>query len=595
MFNWLLSKQIRNNITNYTRPLSGGTDTYPLGALPMSVLYHGAIDYATPASDACMIAFGDKPDLSNHSLSVIALCWYGRVANWDASWLSWWQAHRANIVDAFSVVPYDTTARLVTQWPGDYHGVAFTSLDGIQLTGHQIAASNWYYVACLLMAECCYWAGEDQEVVDFYADRAAEVRTAIQGQFRTTPATWDGVHINWDRYSPQTWTNGAPWAFTWNGGAGKTHIVSDPTDAANQLLKIEDDSASASIGITRTFTRSQYRRQWQRLRTAFMASQTDAAMWLWEILDSSGPRRVLALGLGADGHLKYTVDGSSWANLPVDTTYTADVRISVEAGLDWTTHQVEVLIDGASKGSVAMDGAASNLATLTYRGGVSASDVGSVLHDDMTWYDVPTGGTDTDTVGFLPWTTGPEGNCFSPEATGFAAWAGILTETQALQAGRLMSLYWDKPDYSGVGDGDLFLRRAGLRSIHRHIPWSEDAWHDAWMIYPYTWLNPSTFTIGVFQNGGYLYSYSQWPIYAMSLHSPSRAQTAMGALLDDVGLSTQAPYERVDNGVQQGTNYLQAAVSFLGLVRTTALPQIKTKDGNPLNLYRLMGGEWTLF
>jgi hypothetical protein len=98
------------------------------------------------------------------------------------------------------------------------------------------------------------------------------------------------------------------------------------------------------------------------------------------------------------------------------------------------------------------------------------------------------------------------------------------------------------------------------------------------MIYPdYPWSTP--FPYGVFQNGGYLYSYSQWPIYAMSLHSPARAQEAFGALLDDVALSQSAPFERVDNGVAQGTNYLQAAVSFFGCVQQSAPDWVKPLSG----------------
>jgi hypothetical protein len=553
-FDWMFMKQIQNDSTTYTRPYSGGTGTYPLGTLPTSIRYDGLAAY---------IAFGDKPDLAHHVLTVIALCLYGRISSYDTAWLTWWQANRAKIVNAFNVTPYDTTAHLVTQWPGSYHGVGYDSLDGFELTGKLVCTSTWYYVACLLMAECCFEAGEDQSAIDLYVNRAAEVKAAIQAQFRTTPATWDGWHLNWDRYAPQTWTNGAPWGLTWNGAVGKAHIVADPTDVANQLLKIEDDSASARIGATKTFVRAQFVRPWQRLRTAFVASQTNAALWLWDLLDHGGVR-ILGLGLGSDGKLKATSNGTTWADLPTPTTYSAGTKTPVEVRFDWTSHQTEVLVGGVSKGTVAMGGAAVDVATISFLGGVALSDVGSVLHDDVTCYDVPTGGTDTGTVGYLPWTTGPEGNCFSPEATGFAAWTGILTETQALQAGRLMSLYWDKPDYSGVGDGDLFLRRTGLRGLHRHLPWSEDAWPDAQMIYPRPWF--SYFAYGEFQNGGYLYSYSQWPIYAMSVHSPARARTAFGQLLDDVALSSQAPFERVDNGVAQGTNYLQAALSFYGMV-----------------------------
>jgi hypothetical protein len=239
-----------------------------------------------------------------------------------------------------------------------------------------------------------------------------------------------------------------------------------------------------------------------------------------------------------------------------------------------------------------MHSSAANVASICYRGAVADGDTGTVLHDDWTAYDVPGEETDTGAMGYLPWETGPDGNTLSVEGTAFAAWAGILTPEQTIQAGRLMSLYYDKPDYSGVGDGDLFLLRAGNRYIKRNPgPWSEDFSPDV-----KTW--PRLYAVwgyGTFLDGGYPFSYSSWPLWLMAQHSPARASAAFGVMLDDVGLDIQSPYERVDNGIVQGPNYLQAAVSFLGMVRTTALPQIKTKDGNPLNLYRLMGGEWTLF
>jgi hypothetical protein len=562
MFEWTLSKQIRNTTTTFTRIVSGGTGTYPLGALPCRIPKSGAINYATPAADQCMISYGDNPDLAHHILCVIALCRFGNLCNWDAEWVTWWQAHRAQVVDAFNVTPYNTSTHLVREWPDGYLGTAFDSVESLVMSGDLVAASTWYYVACLLMAECCYRAGEDQTAIDVYADRATEIKAAIQGKFRAASPTFDGVHLNWDRYQPQTVTNGALEGFAWNSGAGKIHVVTDPTDAENQLLKIEDDSASARIGMSRTFTRTQFRQAWQRARTAFVASQANAALWLWDLLDHTGTR-ILGLGLGADGKIKATSNGTTWADLPTPTTYAANVKVAVELRFDWTWQQTEVLIGGVSKGIVAMGGAGFNVATIAYQGGISTSDVGSVLHDDMIFYDVPGGGTDTGAMGYLPWETGPDGNTLAVEPTAFAGWAGILTEAQTLQAGRLMSLYYDKPDKSGVGDGDLFLLRAGHRYIKRSPgPWSEDFSPDG-KTWPRSYV---AWTYGQFMDGGYPFSYSHWPLWLMAQHSPSRAAAAMGALLDDVGLDSHAPYERVDNGMAQGPNYLQAAVSFLGMV-----------------------------
>jgi hypothetical protein len=591
MFAWALSKQIRNTTTTYTRIVSGGTATYPLGALPCRIPQSGAINYSTPAADQCMISYGDSPDLAHHILCVIALCRFGSLCNWDAAWVAWWQAHRQQIVDAFGVTPYNASTHLVREWPDGYLGTAYDSVESLVMTGDLIATSNWYYVACMLLAECCYRAGEDQEAIDLYYDRAQEVKAAIQGKFRAASPTFDGVHLNWDRYQPQTVTNGALEGFTWNSGAGKIHVVTDPTDAENQLLKIEDDSASARIGMSRTFTRAQFRQAWQRVRTAFVTSQTNTAMWLWDLMDHTGTC-ILGLGLGADGKIKATSNGTIWADLPTPTTYAADVKVTVELRFDWTGHQTEVLVGGASKGNVAMGGSAVDLAAISYQGGVADSDIGSVLHDDWIAYDVPGEGTDTGAIGYLPWETGPDGNTLSVEGTAFAAWAGILTESQTLQAGRLMSLYYDKPDKSGVGDGDLFLLREGHRYIKRNPgPWSEDFSPDV-KTWPRSYV---AWTYGQSMDGGYPFSYSSWPLWLMAQHSHARARAAFGALLDDVGLDVQAPYERMDNGVVSGPNYLQAAVSFLGMAKTTALPQVKKRDGNPLNLYRLMGGEWTLF
>jgi hypothetical protein len=413
------------------------------------------------------------------------------------------------------------------------------------------------------MAECCYRAGENQEAVDLYYNRAQEVKTAIQGKFRAASPTFDGVHLNWDRYQPQTMTNGALEGFTWNSGAGKIHVVEDPTDAANQLLKIEDDSGSACIGMARTFTRAQFRRPWQRARTAFVASQTNVAMWLWDLLDHNGVR-ILGLGLGADGNIKATSDGTTWVDLPTPMTYSTGTKTPVGLRFDWAGQQTEVWIGGASKGSVAMGGAAVDLSAISYRGGAADSDMGSVLHDDWTTYDMPGEGTDTGAMGYLPWATGADGNTISVEGTAFAAWAGILTSEQTLQAGRLMSLYYDKPDYSGVGEGDVFLRVPGLRMIKRNPgPWSEDYIPDI-KVWPVSYY-PGVY--GVYVWGGYHYSYSHWPIWLMAQHSKARAQEAAGTLLDDIGLDIHAPYESAQNGVPNGTNYLQAAVSFLGMVK----------------------------
>jgi hypothetical protein len=138
----------------------------------------------------------------------------------------------------------------------------------------------------------------------------------------------------------------------------------------------------------------------------------------------------------------------------------------------------------------------------------------------------------------------------------------------------------------------LFHLVAGMRYIKRNPgPWSEDFSPDvkAWPRAYYAW------TYGSSMGGGYFYSYSHLPLWLMAQHSPVRAQAAINAALDDFGLDTQAPYETAQFGVPNGTNYLQAAVSFLGLVRTTSLLQVKTRDSNPLNLYHLVGGEWTLF
>jgi hypothetical protein len=440
--------------------------------------------------------------------------------------------------------------------------------------------------------------------VQAWTDRAAALQAGIRAQFITDSRApmWTYLHINWDRYPAQT---GTPEGWTAGPVSGEIRVVADPQDATRRALRLTIASGSEAPSVTLSLTRPCYAQAWTLIRQRAMVGQTNKA-WAILALGKAGTGLTVYLSWGADGNVKYYT-GSTWSDLPTTTAYAANIWYEFELRKNDTTHQIEVLVDGVSKGSVPfiVAGATTIDSIAYYSAAINVGDIGVSWTGDL-WLGDPATGVSTDPIGWLPAATDPEDRFPDIRNSGLAAWMGILTPEQVAAVGRYGVLLWKQPDKSGTGEGIYWSRADAIhgRGLERDLPWSEDSRPEI-RAYNKRWTNRSQdwMTYGQMQNGGYWgqYGHLMWAMYQAD--RDAGIEILSQRIDDSVTLGSQypgewvgAPYGSALSWSAASLQYIQSATADARSAGIAANPlSIKTIDGNPLNVYSLVNGEWTPF
>lgn len=568
LLDWIIQKQIQDNVTTYTYPASGGTGTYPKGTIPDHIHLDGTPVYM--GGEAGYLT-GDRASMDNHFFFVLMAWHYGNLRSWDSTWASWFNANKDHLEDAFNAIYsncYNSSTKLIDQW-SDHPGTTWGYLDIAELTGGNLGVSVIAHNAASALAEMYYKASGTQAKIDAWAAIRDNLKTGIRAAFITETGTWDYYKETWRSYPI---ASGVPedWTLVGSLSDGVIAIIADPSDSTKRVLRVQDTSATGGVGVYKVFTNAHFQGQFDRVKFRSRAAQDNAAGIAAQVIGSGGyGSQMISITFGNDGHFKELSSGLDH-NLPTDTTYSINTWYDIELVLNWTAKTYEIYINGASKGS----GISFNVASAAYIGGIDITntprlgvETGDFLYGNISFSGTVTGGLETDNCGYLPWSTGDYGSEFSPDITALAVWSNILTPTQATQAGRFFKLLYNQPTVvNGSAQGNLFSKATNYRDLMTHIRWSDHERHGtrAW---PVLWS--TAYAYGIYIEGGYWYYALGWALKTIEAYDNTLSQTILGEILRDVdNVGANSPYERVDDTTPANAQYTNCATCLYGAGNT---------------------------
>jgi hypothetical protein len=552
---WIWSKQITNGSTTYTRPISGGTDTYPLGTMPSYIPASGTMSVSTYTEE-----IADKPLLSAPFPPIEFVYWWGVKRDFDATWLAWFDAHYSQMVDAFDSVPFNGTTGLVTQYSGTYKSKGIFVIH--EFSGDHILESCLAAKAAQVLAFMCSKSTTNAGNAATWTARHDTIKAGIQAAFmEVSSPLWDYLLETFSGYPRQSALTLGSFLKT---GTVTAEVLEDPNDATNNLLKLTTTGSAnfeSRAGLLNGATiPGPFQHTASRAKVRTKVAQTNVSMYALYLTGQVGTN-VMIIEFRNDGHFKY-YNGSSWVNLPTDTTYSADTWYEIEARIIWGgTRTAEIFIDGVSKGTINLLATSNAIHSQVYGGEAT----GEITYDYFRMYDVPT----TDEVdlpaGYLPHTTTLAGLKFGPLPTVYAVYFGLLKPDQVDKAARWMKLLYDQPTASGATAGwnPLFCKVSNNNGPMRWLRWADDYHPGFYSVFPIQGTHP----LGSFINGGYLH-WGVLPIlYTLWLASQATARELYtNAVAGITAIGADAPYEkyRVDAGHvgPEGVKYLQNTIGY---------------------------------
>lgn len=568
---WFLEKQIVGTGTTYTRPYSGGTDTYADGVIPTKIPATG-----TMTTDH-YVEGGDKPNFPA-PWPVIDLAYYwGVQRGFDSVWLAWFTTWHARLAAAINSVNYSGTTDLVTQYAGAYKCVSLNVITF--LDGDHYLESCWAAVAMYRLAEMYDRAGNAGQSAVWEA-RFDAVQASIQAAFVEDDAPL--YRYLDERFAGLERTTGTPRGYAAIGGGtpGTVTVAALDSDADwNQITFAA--TGTGHFLFTKNFNGSdlaeQYRGQHTRVHCRAKAGQTTALV-IATRADGLAGGPVVMVSFGDDGHFKY-YNGATHVNLPTDTTYSAGTWYEVDCHLTWgATDTAEIFVNGVSKGTVPLENATATLdqALFGVDYGVSGS---TVTYSRYCWARVP---ATQPPCGYLTWSSGPKGRQLSPLATSYAAYAGLLTTDQTTRACNQIALLVGQPQgelyAGGDGRGPYVTRFSGANGYPTWmIP--ADHWEPGQnALWPHVVGGP--YDYGYFINGGYVNWGFLWMLWALYQGDPAAAQDLYDDMIGDIAADSavELPHEKVsmaDKAVENNL-YLQGTVALYaaGTGAAPALPAV---------------------
>jgi len=554
MCEWIWSKQITNGSTTYTRPISGGTDTYPLGTMPSWIPADGVMTVAAYTENQA-----DKPLLTAPFPPIEFVYWWGVKRDFDATWLAWFDAHYSQMVDAFDSVPFNGTTGLVTQYSGTYKSKGVFVIH--EFSGDHILESCLAAKAAQVLSYMCSKSTTYASAAETWTTRYNTIRAGIQAAFIEVPTpTWDYLFETFAGYPRQS-------ALTLGNflkaGTITAEVMEDPGDANNNLLKLTLTGSAnfeSRSGIAGAATISgPFQIAATRAKVRAKSGQANASMYALFLTGQTGTN-VIILEFRNTGHITY-YNGSAHVNLPTDTTYVADTFYEIEAQITWGARTAEIFIDGVSKGTINLLPTSTAIMSAVYGGEAT----GVITYDYLRLYDIPTTDEASLPAGYLPHSTGLAGLKFGPLPTAYAVYFGLLTPDQVDKAARWMKLLYDQPAPVGATAGwnPLFCKVTNHNGPMRWLRWADDYEPGFRSVYPVQ----GAFAYGNFINGGYLHWGVLPNLYTLSLASQVTARELYtNAVAGIAAIGADAPYEkyRVDAGNigPEGIKYLQNTIGY---------------------------------
>lgn len=546
---WMFSHQISNATTTYTRPYSSGTDTYTNGVIP---------SYITPAGvPSFHEGISDKPILTGPFPAIYYVYNWGKSCGYNANWKSWFSANYTKLTAAIDSVPFNGSTGLVNQWSDGYkaNGIAVTHA----FTGEHLYESILKHQAIIELSYMFSLVGDSTNATT-YTIKANTLKAGIQAEFITEPTPlWDYLYEKFTGYARGV---GIPVNFIANG-SGTYSIIADPNNAKNNLLSVSTTTASGYLtggpGQTTATIGGPFRGKFLNLESRSYPHQTNAGTYGLFIVGTPGTN-VMIVKYSENGHMQYYT-GAAWANMPTDRTYTVGwhtLTATINAG--WTT--AVITIDGLSCGTINLLGATD---IRGYVAGVDTASAATIDYDYMRWSNVPTTPDVSLPMGYLPWSNGLDGgNVFSPIATAYAIYTGVLTPSQTAMASRWFNLLYNQPVASGstAGWGTIFLTVTNQYGPIRWTRWADD-YSPGFISLP-TNNNSGSWAYGYFVNGGYQHWMPAAILTALDLHDRSTSQAYFSSIMTGINTDSNAPYEkyRVDTGVAEGNLYLHPSISY---------------------------------
>jgi hypothetical protein len=179
-------------------------------------------------------------------------------------------------------------------------------------------------------------------------------------------------------------------------------------------------------------------------------------------------------------------------------------------------------------------------------------------------------------TGYLPWGVG-EGapTMASPDITGYAVWAGILSDAQADAASDWFAQCYAADKVSG-GAGDLFNMIPGCRGAVRMARKSDDRFPGS-HVWPHSatphWENLA-YGYNAYQDGGYWYYMSLGVATTLWRKHPEEAKQWVADIYADLAAAdTQHPYERIDGATPVNGRYNASIGPLLGI----GMPTVDTR------------------
>jgi hypothetical protein len=554
---WVMSHQIQNSNTTYTRPLSGGTDIYNIGTIPSFITPSGTASYTEDISDKGLLT-------APFGLIDYVYMW-GKSTNFNADWKSWFSSNSAKLINAMNSIPYNTSTGLVTQWLDGYkaNGISVLHI----WDGDHIYESILSWVAMKEMSSM-FSIVSDSANASAWTAKANQVQLSVQSAFILEPSPlWDYMYDKFTGYPRQSGIL-AHWTAS---GAGITYqIVSNPSNSLDNIFRISSTGSAGyaqnKCGQVGTTIPGPFRGTFHLISSRSYPYQTNVGTYALYIQGAPNTNAMI-IKYGEDGHLKY-YNGAAWANMPTDRTYTADwhtVAATMNAG--WTT--AAVTIDGLAAGTI-------NILDATdargYILGMDTAATATIDYDYMRWSESPTTLDAFMGSGYLPWSTGLDGNnVFSPIATAYAVETGILTDSQNILASRWFNILYDQPTASGATSGwnNMFLKVANQHGPIRWTRWADDYNPGFESVH----ITPGTgsWAYGYFINGGYQHWMPAAILKTLSLTNQTNASTHLTNIMNGIAASSNSPYEkyRVDTSSPEGNLYLHPAINYYGIGRVT--------------------------